>query len=139
MQVERSDSDGRKLVGRLRDVLAAKAAGTFTYDDLVVDNDVAKISVVGIEMRSHAGIAATIFQALSTENVNIKVIARSEIKISVLIDRKYMEPAVQRCTKPLGWKHCEKGGEFPPYKSCTQGYLDLRLFFISLNFFRITS
>jgi aspartate kinase len=46
-------------------------------------------------MRSHAGVAATMFKALAVENVNIKVIATSEIKISVLIDRKYMELAVQ--------------------------------------------
>ena len=71
------------------------AAGTISYDDLVVDSDVAKISVVGIGMRSHAGVAATMFAALSAENINIKVIATSEIKISVLIDRKYMELAVQ--------------------------------------------
>ena len=73
----------------------AVAAGTISYDDIVVDADVAKISVVGIGMRSHAGVAATMFKALSSENVNIKVIATSEIKISVLIDRKYMELAVQ--------------------------------------------
>jgi aspartate kinase len=73
----------------------AKAAGTINYDDLVVDTEVAKVSVVGIGMRSHAGVASTMFKALSRENVNIKVIATSEIKISVLIDRKYMELAVQ--------------------------------------------
>jgi aspartate kinase len=73
----------------------AKAAGQINFDDLNVDADVAKISVVGIGMRSHAGVAATMFKALSTENVNIKVISTSEIKISVLIDRKYMELAVQ--------------------------------------------
>jgi aspartate kinase len=73
----------------------AQAAGLVTYEDLVVDTDVSKISVVGIGMRSHAGVAATMFKALSAENVNIKVIGTSEIKISVLIDRKYMELAVQ--------------------------------------------
>lgn len=73
----------------------AKAAGLINYDDLNVDEDVAKVSVVGIGMRSHAGVAAKMFKALSADNVNIKVIATSEIKISVLIDRKYMELAVQ--------------------------------------------
>jgi aspartate kinase len=73
----------------------AVSAGHISYDELVVDTDVAKVSVVGIGMRSHAGVAATMFKALSAENVNIKVIATSEIKISVLIDRKYMELAVQ--------------------------------------------
>lgn len=73
----------------------ARSAGKIKYEDLVVDTDVAKISVVGIGMRSHAGVAAKMFEALAAENINIKVISTSEIKISVLIDRKYMELAVQ--------------------------------------------
>lgn len=73
----------------------ARQSGAIAYDELVVDTEVAKVSVVGIGMRSHAGVAATMFKALADENVNIKVIATSEIKISVLIDRKYMELAVQ--------------------------------------------
>ncbi len=73
----------------------ARAAGHIAYDDLVVDDNVAKVSVVGIGMRSAAGVAARMFRALANENINIKVIATSEIKISVLIDRKYMELAVQ--------------------------------------------
>jgi len=73
----------------------ARDAGKFVYADLVSDTDVAKLSVVGIGMRSHAGVAATMFNALAAENINIKVITTSEIKISVLIDRKYMELAVQ--------------------------------------------
>ncbi|MFD1883256.1 aspartate kinase [Paracoccus pacificus] len=73
----------------------ARASGQIAYDELVVDKDVAKVSVVGIGMRSHAGVAARMFKALAAENINIKVIATSEIKISVLIDRKYMELAVQ--------------------------------------------
>ena len=73
----------------------ARASGLIAYDDLAVDAEVAKVSVVGIGMRSHAGVAARMFKALADENINIKVIATSEIKISVLIDRKYMELAVQ--------------------------------------------
>jgi aspartate kinase len=73
----------------------ARDEGKFVYADLVTDTDVAKLSVVGIGMRSHAGVAARMFAALAAENVNIKVITTSEIKISVLIDRKYMELAVQ--------------------------------------------
>ncbi|MFV0292098.1 MAG: aspartate kinase [Paracoccus sp. (in: a-proteobacteria)] len=73
----------------------ARQAGQIQYDDLIVDTDVAKVSVVGIGMRSHAGVAARMFRALADENINIKVISTSEIKISVLIDRKYMELAVQ--------------------------------------------
>ena len=73
----------------------AKAADKIKYDELIIDTDVAKVSVVGIGMRSHAGVAAKMFDSLSAENINIKVISTSEIKISVLIDRKYMELAVQ--------------------------------------------
>ncbi|MFY0690608.1 MAG: aspartate kinase [Paracoccaceae bacterium] len=73
----------------------AKKNGDINYHDLVADTDVAKVSVVGIGMRSHAGVAAKMFTALKDEGVNIKVITTSEIKISVLIDRKYLELAVQ--------------------------------------------
>ncbi|SMR70999.1 aspartate kinase [Aliiroseovarius halocynthiae] len=73
----------------------AKDAGDINFHDIVADQDVAKVSIVGIGMRSQAGIAAKMFEVLSNEGVNIKVITTSEIKISVLIDRKYMELAVQ--------------------------------------------
>ncbi|MFO6465987.1 aspartate kinase [Jannaschia sp. KMU-145] len=76
-------------------VAAAKDRGEIDYHDLIADEGVSKVSVVGIGMRSHAGVAARMFKALSDEGVNIKVITTSEIKISVLIDRKYMELAVQ--------------------------------------------
>ncbi|MDD7969683.1 aspartate kinase [Roseinatronobacter alkalisoli] len=83
-------------VARARKALeTARDAGTISYDALEIDEDAAKVSVVGIGMRSHAGVAARMFRALADEGVNIKVIATSEIKISVLIDRKYMELAVQ--------------------------------------------
>jgi len=83
-------------VARARKALeAARDAGHINYDTLEVDEDAAKVSVVGIGMRSHAGVAARMFRALAADGVNIKVIATSEIKISVLIDRKYMELAVQ--------------------------------------------
>ena len=80
----------------------ARAAGIIKYDELIIDTDVAKVSVVGIGMRSHAGVAATMFKALANEGVNIKVISTSEIKISVLIDRKYMELAVQALHDAFG-------------------------------------
>jgi aspartate kinase len=73
----------------------AKLSGEINFHDLVADTDVAKVSIVGIGMRSHAGIAAKMFSVLRDESVNIKVITTSEIKVSVLIDRKYMELAVQ--------------------------------------------
>ncbi len=73
----------------------AKSSGEINYHGLVSDTDVAKVSVVGIGMRSHVGVAKQMFEALSREGVNIKVITTSEIKISVLVDRKYMELAVR--------------------------------------------
>ena len=73
----------------------AQASGEINYHDLVTDEAVAKVSIVGIGMRSHAGVAAKMFTTLRDENINIKVITTSEIKVSVLIDRKYMELAVQ--------------------------------------------
>ncbi|MCP5036524.1 MAG: aspartate kinase [Rhodobacteraceae bacterium] len=83
-------------VSRARKAMqAAKDEGEINYHDLIADEDVAKVSVVGIGMRSHAGVAAKMFDVLSHEGINIKVITTSEIKISVLIDRKYMELAVQ--------------------------------------------
>lgn len=78
-----------------RAIEGARDAEAIVYDDLVVDTDVAKVSVVGIGMRSHAGVASRMFKALADENINIKVIGTSEIKISVLVDRKYLELAVQ--------------------------------------------
>ena len=80
----------------------AKADGSIAYDELIADTEVAKVSVVGIGMRSHTGVAARMFKALADENVNIKVIATSEIKISVLIERKYMELAVQALHDAFG-------------------------------------
>ena len=73
----------------------AKSEGEINFSQLVADTNVAKISAVGIGMRSQSGVAAKMFQTLSNEGINIKVIATSEIKISVLVDRKYMELAVQ--------------------------------------------
>ena len=80
----------------------AKDRGEINYHDLVADTDVAKISAVGIGMRSQSGVAAKMFKTLSDEGVNIKVIATSEIKISVLVDRKYMELAVQALHDAFG-------------------------------------
>ena len=73
----------------------AKKEGLVNFQDLLADKNVAKISAVGIGMRSQSGVAAKMFQTLSDEGINIKVIATSEIKISVLVDRKYLELAVQ--------------------------------------------
>jgi aspartate kinase len=69
------------------------------YQSIVVDEEVAKVSIVGIGMRSHAGVAQKMFAALAEDGINIKVITTSEIKVSVLIDRRYMELAVQTLHK----------------------------------------
>ncbi|MEK6594831.1 MAG: aspartate kinase [Pseudomonadota bacterium] len=63
---------------------------------------IAKVSVVGVGMRSHAGIASTMFRTLAEEGINIQMISTSEIKISVVIDEKYMELAVRVLHKAFG-------------------------------------
>ncbi|WP_338847954.1 aspartate kinase [Massilia sp. W12] len=67
--------------------------------NIVGDNKVSKVSVVGVGMRSHVGVASKMFETLSKEGINILMISTSEIKISVLIDEKYMELAVRALHK----------------------------------------
>ncbi|SFC47380.1 aspartate kinase [Tropicimonas isoalkanivorans] len=90
-----------------RCVQEAREKKLINFHGLEVDSDVCKVSVVGIGMRSHTGVAAQMFEALSAEGINIKVITTSEIKISVLIDRKYLELAVQALHDAFG---LEKSG-----------------------------
>jgi aspartate kinase len=71
------------------------ARGDIQYDALQGAKDVVKVSVIGIGMRSHAGVASKAFKALADRGINIRVIATSEIKISVLIDAAYTELAVR--------------------------------------------
>jgi len=59
------------------------------------DNTIAKVSIVGVGMRSHAGVATRMFDCLASENINIQMISTSEIKISVVVAEKYMELAVR--------------------------------------------
>jgi aspartate kinase len=72
-----------------------KAKAAIGYETLDGATDIAKVSVIGIGMRSHAGVAATAFKALSERNINIRAITTSEIKFSVLIDAEYAELAVR--------------------------------------------
>jgi aspartate kinase len=65
------------------------------FEDVALDDNVAKVSVIGVGMRSNTGVAQTMFQALADKSVNIQVISTSEIKISVLIDAAYTELAVR--------------------------------------------
>jgi aspartate kinase len=62
---------------------------------IVGDNKICKVSMVGVGMRSHVGIASTMFRCLAEEGINIQMISTSEIKISVVVDEKYMELAVR--------------------------------------------
>jgi aspartate kinase len=73
----------------------ADTRGKIGYRELVADQEVAKISVVGVGMRSHSGVASTMFQALAAKGINIQVISTSEIKVSVLIGAEYTELAVR--------------------------------------------
>ncbi len=70
--------------------------------EVSVNKDVAKVSVVGVGMRSHPGVAARMFNTLSSENINIRAISTSEIKISCLIDEKYTELAVRSLHESFG-------------------------------------
>ncbi|GAA3940663.1 aspartate kinase [Litoribacillus peritrichatus] len=63
--------------------------------EVVGDNKIAKVSIVGVGMRSHAGVASTMFRSLADDNINIQMISTSEIKVSVVIDEKYLELAVR--------------------------------------------
>jgi len=80
----------------------AQESGEINYHALDADTGVAKVSIVGIGMRSHAGVAQKMFKALADDGINIKVITTSEIKVSVLVDRKYMELAVQSLHDAFG-------------------------------------
>jgi aspartate kinase len=105
MIVQNISEDGRtdmtfscpndQVPGAVRAIKAAQDSGAIEYRALDLDENVAKVSIVGIGMRSHAGVAQKMFKALADDGVNIKVITTSEIKVSVLVDRKYMELAVQ--------------------------------------------
>lgn len=68
---------------------------TIAYQQMTADKNVAKISVIGVGMRSHAGIASIMFRTLAEKNINVLVISTSEIKISVLVDEAYAELAMR--------------------------------------------
>ena len=85
---------GKTDLPRAVEVLRA-AHGDIQYGEMLTDPDVAKISVVWVGMRSHAGIASTMFRTLSERSINIQVISTSEIKVSVLIGSDYTELAVR--------------------------------------------
>jgi len=85
-----SKSDFERAIKLLQDEKAS-----FGYQELRPDQNVVKVSVIGVGMRSHAGVAQTMFRALAEKGINISVIATSEIKISVLIPDEYLELALR--------------------------------------------
>ena len=93
--VARGDMEAAAAV--LAPVVADLGAG-----EVISDDHIAKVSVVGVGMRSHSGVAATMFKALADVGVNIHMISTSEIKISVIIEEKYLELAVRSLHSAFG-------------------------------------
>ena len=79
-----------------------KISGQLKAREVVGDDQLAKISIVGVGMRSHAGIASTMFEAMATEGINIELISTSEIKISIGVADRYVELAVRALHKAFG-------------------------------------
>lgn len=90
-------TDFQKTIELVREV--AKEIGA---EKVLGDQDIAKVSLVGLGMRNHAGVATTMFEALSKENINISMISTSEIKISCVIEEKYIELAVRALHEAFG-------------------------------------
>ena len=80
----------------------AKENNVISYERLIENKNLAKVSIIGIGMKTHAGVAQKMFETLSQENININVISTSEIKLSVLIERKYLELAVRSLHDAFG-------------------------------------
>jgi len=104
MIVQSSSEDGKTTdmtftVGKAEVERAVKllreAVGKIGYQDLIADPGVVKVSVIGVGMRSYAGVALTMFRTLAEKGINIQVISTSEIKISVLVDEQYLELALR--------------------------------------------
>ena len=92
----------RNDYGRTLDLLKGSVAPTTGATAVVGDPKICKVSIVGIGMRSHVGVASRMFRTLSEEGINIQMITTSEIKTSVVIDEKYMELAVRALHKAFG-------------------------------------
>ncbi len=89
----------RNDYARTTDLLKEKVLPTLGATDVQGDTKICKVSIVGIGMRSHVGVASKMFRSLSEEGINIQMISTSEIKTSVVIDEKYMELAVRALHK----------------------------------------
>jgi aspartate kinase len=95
----------RNEYGKAMEVLATKVKKAIGATSIEGDARICKVSVVGIGMRSHVGIASLMFRTLAEEGINIQMITTSEIKISVVVDDKYMELAVRALHKAFGLEH----------------------------------
>lgn len=93
--VNRSDMDKAKTV-------LDKIAKDIGAQEIITDDSIVKVSIVGVGMRSHAGVAVTMFKALADENINIQMITTSEIKISVIVEARYLELAVRSLHAAFG-------------------------------------
>ncbi|MFL0802007.1 MAG: aspartate kinase [Agarilytica sp.] len=91
----------RNDLKRGKEVLTAVSA-ELGAREVLSDDKIAKVSIVGVGMRSHAGVASTMFKTLAEEGINIQMITTSEIKISVIIDEKYLELAVRALHTAFG-------------------------------------
>ncbi|WP_221053277.1 aspartate kinase [Methylomonas koyamae] len=87
---------------RAKNVLEGLKADLGGSTTVIGDNTIVKVSIVGVGMRSHAGIASTMFKVLANEGINIQMISTSEIKISVVVDEKYLELAVRALHTAFG-------------------------------------
>ncbi len=92
----------RNDYARTMEVLRQQVVPALAATDVVGDPKICKVSIVGIGMRSHVGVASKMFRTLSEEGINIQMITTSEIKTSVVIDEKYMELAVRALHKAFG-------------------------------------
>ena len=105
--VKRAESEKTKAI-------LEKVAVALEAREVILDRKICKVSLVGVGMRSHAGIASKMFKALAEENINIQIITTSEIKISVVIEERYLELAVRalhsefNLSNPMS-KHSSKG------------------------------
>jgi aspartate kinase len=79
-----------------------RVAGEIGAREVIGDDKICKLGLVGVGMRSHVGVASKMFKALASENINIQMVSTSEIKITVVIDEKYMELAVRVLHKAFG-------------------------------------
>jgi len=98
-----NQGDFNRTVELLRDEVVPKLGA----DEVIGNPNICKVSIVGIGMRSHVGVASTMFRALAEEGINIQMISTSEIKTSVVIDEKYLELAVRALHTAFGLDSAE--------------------------------